>query len=212
MKLHAYDHCPFCVRARMPFGLKDIPFELRFQLNDDEETPISMIGQKMLPILEDEDGFTGESLEIVEKLDGRGDTRIFASPAREDVVSWIGAWQPSVDGLVIPRTPVSTYPEFRTPKARAYFTAKKEAQFGPFDDLLARTDAFSAQVEQGLADLEPILPDPDAPSLDDILLFPILRSLSILPELALPPKVEAYRDDMAARCGIPLVSNVDQTG
>lgn len=29
MKLHIYEHCPFCVRARMIFGIKKIPFELR---------------------------------------------------------------------------------------------------------------------------------------------------------------------------------------
>ena len=25
MKLYVYDHCPFCVRARMIFGLKNLP-------------------------------------------------------------------------------------------------------------------------------------------------------------------------------------------
>ena len=28
MKLYVYDHCPFCVRARMIFGLKNLPVEL----------------------------------------------------------------------------------------------------------------------------------------------------------------------------------------
>ncbi|VTP68106.1 Glutaredoxin-2 [Leclercia adecarboxylata] len=28
MKLYVYEHCPFCIRARMIFGLKKVPFEL----------------------------------------------------------------------------------------------------------------------------------------------------------------------------------------
>ena len=46
MKLYIYDHCPFCVKARMIFGLKNIPVELNVLLNDDEATPTRMIGQK----------------------------------------------------------------------------------------------------------------------------------------------------------------------
>ncbi len=52
MKLYIYDHCPFCVKARMIFGLKNIPVELNVLQNDDEATPTRMIGQKMVPILQ----------------------------------------------------------------------------------------------------------------------------------------------------------------
>ena len=86
MKLHVYDHCPYCVRARMALGLKGIPFEMRVQLNDDEATPISMIGKKMLPILEDAEGFMGESLDIVAKVDAMTGPRLFERPARAEPV------------------------------------------------------------------------------------------------------------------------------
>ncbi len=36
VKLYIYDHCPFCVKARMIFGLKNIPVELNVLQNDDE--------------------------------------------------------------------------------------------------------------------------------------------------------------------------------
>ena len=36
MKLYVYDHCPFCVRACMIFGLKNLPVELVVLANDDE--------------------------------------------------------------------------------------------------------------------------------------------------------------------------------
>ena len=33
--LYVYDHCPFCVRVRLAFGLKNIKYDLRFLANDD---------------------------------------------------------------------------------------------------------------------------------------------------------------------------------
>ena len=55
MKLYVYDHCPFCVRARMIFGLKNLPVELVVLANDDEATPIGLVGKKVVPILVKED-------------------------------------------------------------------------------------------------------------------------------------------------------------
>ena len=49
MKLYVYDHCPFCVRARMIFGLKNLPVELVVLANDDEATPIGLVGKKVVP-------------------------------------------------------------------------------------------------------------------------------------------------------------------
>ena len=40
-KLYIYDHCPFCVKAEMIFGLKNLPFERIILLNDDENAPLS---------------------------------------------------------------------------------------------------------------------------------------------------------------------------
>ena len=51
MKLYIYDHCPFCVRARMIFGLRDVAVDEETLLNDDEDTPIGLIGAKQVPIL-----------------------------------------------------------------------------------------------------------------------------------------------------------------
>ncbi|WP_375804111.1 glutaredoxin domain-containing protein [Zymomonas mobilis] len=45
-KLFIYEHCPFCVKARMIFGLKNIDFEKIVLLNDNETDPIRMIGKK----------------------------------------------------------------------------------------------------------------------------------------------------------------------
>ena len=52
MKLYIYDHCPFCVRARMAAGLFGADVEEVVLANDDEATPIGMIGAKQVPILQ----------------------------------------------------------------------------------------------------------------------------------------------------------------
>lgn len=210
MKLFVYDHCPFCTRARMVFGLKAIPFDLEFQLNDDEETPIRMIGRKMLPILEDEDGFMGESMDIVHKVDGLSGTRLFESRPRSELIAWLSRWDTVVNALVIPRTPDPVFSEFRTEAARSYFTKKKEASFGRFEDLFAQTSQFISELEQGLTDLVSILPNPERATIDDIMLFPTLRSLSIVPDLELPPPVATYCERMSDRAGIPLVPKLRQ--
>lgn len=51
MKLYIYDHCPFCVRARMAAGLFGADVEEVVLANDDEATPIGMIGAKQVPVL-----------------------------------------------------------------------------------------------------------------------------------------------------------------
>ncbi|MDG6094034.1 glutaredoxin 2 [Acetobacter sp. AN02] len=192
----------------MPFGLKNIPFDLRFQLNDDEETPIRMIGKKMLPILEGEDGFMGESLDIVRKIDGISGPALFSGEPDQALVGWMRQWGTTINSLVIPRTPYPVFAEFRTQEARAYFTRKKEEIFGNFDDLLSKTDTLLASAEAGLKALEPLLPAQNSVSIDDIMLFPLLRSLSILPDIKLPDSVRDYQVGMAERSGVPLVRDL----
>ena len=66
MKLYHYDHCPFCVRARMIIGLRGLNVEQIPLANDDEATPIGLVGKKMVPILIKDDGTAmGESLDIL---------------------------------------------------------------------------------------------------------------------------------------------------
>ncbi len=208
MKLHVYDHCPYCIRARMRFGLKNNPVELVFVANDDEDTPLCMIGKKMLPILEDANSFMGESLDIVRKVDGRSGKRQFDGEPSPAILDWLDHWNPVINALVIPRTPDPAYPEFRTASAQAYFTRNKEAIFGNFPGLLDRTESFKAELVRAFATLAQLLPDPEEASINDILLFPILRSLTVMPDLEMPVAIAAYAERMAERVGLPLVGTL----
>ena len=205
MKLYVYDHCPYCVRARMPLGLKNIDAEVIYLDNHDEETPIGMIGAKMLPILGDDDGHMGESLDIVHKLDALDGQPMFGGTPSDALLGWLKTHDATVNTLVIPRAPNPMYPEFTDPKAVAYFTAKKEATFGPFAELISQTDQARSKMEAALDELVALLPNVEQPSIDDIYLFPVLRGLTIVPDLEFPQPVMEYMTAMADRCQTPLV-------
>ena len=86
MKLYVYDHCPFCVRARMIFGLKNLPVELVVLANDDEATPIGLVGKKVVPILVKEDGTAmPESLDIVHYVDEHFGEKILSAHVRPEI-------------------------------------------------------------------------------------------------------------------------------
>jgi hypothetical protein len=49
--VYVYDHCPFCVRVRLAFGLKNVKHEIHFLNNDDVARPTALIGKRIAPIL-----------------------------------------------------------------------------------------------------------------------------------------------------------------
>lgn len=215
MKLFIYDHCPYCVRARMIFGLKNLPVRLVTLLSDDEITPTSMIGKKMAPILQKDDGsYLPESLDIVhyvENLDGKPLLTGKTNPA---IAAWLQHTATYVNKLLLPRFANADFEEFATDNARRYFSDKKQAASGDFAVLLADSADLIAQLEEDLATLSPLIQSAEAVngtlSEDDILLFPVLRSLSIVAGVALPDNVEAYRNRMAQRVDVPLLFDMEQ--
>jgi glutaredoxin 2 len=215
MKLFIYDHCPFCVKARMIFGLKNLPVRLVTLLNDDEATPVSMIGKKMAPILQKEDGsYLPESMDIVhyvDNLDGKPLLTGKTNPAIADWLQQVGSY--SIN-LLLPRFANADFEEFATDSARLYFTDKKQASIGNFDEHLSDSADLITQLETDLQVLSTLIASPEAVngalSEDDIHLFPLLRSLSIVAGLTLPENVEAYRNRMAQRSDIPLLFDMEQ--
>lgn len=127
MKLYIYDHCPFCVKARMIFGLKNLPVELHVLQSDDEATPTRMIGQKMAPILQKDDSrYLPESLDIVHYVDKLDGQPLLTGSRNPKIEEWLRKVNGYVNKLLIPRFAQAPFDEFSTPQARAYFTAKKK--------------------------------------------------------------------------------------
>lgn len=212
MKLYIYDHCPFCLKARMIFGLKNLPVELVTLLNDDEATPTRMIGKKMAPILQKDDSrYLPESMDIVhyvDKLDGNPLLTGKQNPAIEE---WLRKVNSYVNRLLIPRFAKGAFDEFATPQARAWFVEKKEAAIGPFDEHLAHSAGLVKKISDDLRALDKLIVQSNAVngelSEDDIHLFPLLRNLTLVAGITWPSRVADYRDNMAKQTQINLLSS-----
>lgn len=104
MKLYIYDHCPYCVRAKMVFGLKNIPVEFVVIANDDEVLPVSLVGKKVVPILVKEDGTAmPESLDIVRYVDTHYGEKIISETIRPEIEVWATKLSKVYNHLLLPR-------------------------------------------------------------------------------------------------------------
>ncbi len=212
MKLYIYDHCPFCVKARMIFGLKNIPVDVNILLNDDEQTPTRMVGKKIVPILQKDDSrYMTESMDIVhyvDKIDGKPLLTGTRSPRLEE---WLRKVNGYINHLLLPRIAKAPFDEFATPEARAYFTRKKEAAIGSFADHLAHSSGLIKNISSDLRALDKLIEQPNAVngelSDDDIHLFPLLRSLTLVAGVDYPSRVADYRDNMAKQTQITLLTS-----
>ena len=213
MKLYIYDHCPFCVKARMIFGLKNIPVELNVLLNDDEATPTRMIGQKMAPILQKDDSrYLPESMDIVHYVDKSDGKPLLTGKQNPALETWLRKVNSYVNRLLIPRFAKSAFDEFATPEARAYFVAKKEAAIGNFAEHMAHSSGLIKNISDDLRALDKLIVQPNAVngelSDDDIHLFPLLRNLTIVAGINWPTRVADYRDNMAKQTQVNVLSSM----
>ncbi len=196
-KLYIYDHCPYCTRARMIFGYKDVDVDIRYLLNDDEDSHIEKIGRKNVPILQKKDGsYMGESLDIVSYIDQKYGTSQFEGTLEPKIGQWIDDNKLICNQLAMPRWAVSQLGEFATPSARLYFLKKKEAYIGDFSQHLENTPKLIDAAQIAFKDLKSLIQSPDgvrgAPSIDDIHLFSVLRSFTFIKDMELPDYIEAY--------------------
>ncbi|UJF23916.1 glutaredoxin 2 [Suttonella sp. R2A3] len=213
MKLYYYDHCPFCTRARMAAGLLNLNVEGIILDNDDEETPNALIGKKMLPILVKEDGEAiGESLDIVDYFyQVAGHT--LDKTVRPEIKAWLEKVGDYAAHLVMPRVVEVGFEEFATQSAIDYYSVKKSQMVGDFADNIARSDEWLGRINADLETLAPLIGcaeavNGQASSLEDILLFPILRNLSIVKGIDWAEKVHDYVVQMGRATDItPLFAN-----
>lgn len=193
MKLFIYDHCPYCVKARMIFGLKNIPVKLVTLLNDDEETPVKMIGEKMVPILETEPGqFMPESMDIVQFIDKKFPPALVLKEEDPALLEILSQARTPYYSLVMPRWVHSEMEEFKTLSSRKYFQNKKEQMIGPFSSSLENTEEFKKEISEILLKIENKTAKTNEwylgnqISLNDFHLFAFLRCLTIVKNLSFP--------------------------
>ncbi|MEH0874397.1 glutaredoxin 2 [Pectobacterium cacticida] len=207
MKLFIYEHCPFCVRARMIFGIKNIPFETVVIPEGDAETPISMVGRKVFPILQKEDGsYMAESMDIVHYVDAQAQPQILSGDREDErLMDWIKNITSDVYHLAIPRFTRADFAEIATPASRQAYIEREEKAFGKMSDLLDDTPNLLLKVNPQLQALESLLGKFNSPSINDFYLFPLLRCLTIVKGVEFGPVVEDYLSTMANISSVDLL-------
>lgn len=216
MKLYHYDHCPYCAKARMIFGLKKIPFQNEILLNDDEETPIRMVGKKSVPILQKDDkSYMMESLDIIKFVDvnyGPQEIVSYKNP-RSEIQDWIYSSRNYAYDLAMPRWIKMPLAEFATDSAKSYFQTKKEKNnIGLFSVALEKTPEFIKKAESELKYLENLMLNnakfyDDDVHIDDFHIFATLRSLTTVKSLSWPTHLLKYLNTMSERSQVNLFFN-----
>ena len=213
MKLYIYEHCPYCVKARMIFGYKNIDVKIVTLLNDDEETPKNLVGQKVVPILQLEgDHAFPESLDIIKHVDqnfGDGAFLNYKITEDNDLNHWLKKSRDYLYPLAMPRWVKIGLEEFSTESALNYFINKKEDYIGNFKEHEKNTPSLKKQAEEHLIELSNLLVNNDGfysiePSINDIQLYPTLRSLSVVKDLVFPENILNYMIKQEKLTKVPL--------
>ncbi len=213
LKLYHYDHCPYCAKSRMIFGLKNIKVEEHILLNDDEATPIKMIGKKAVPILQKDDkSYLPESLDIIKYIDSNfGGTEIVSYVApRSEIQDWIYSARNYAYDLAMPRWVKMPLKEFATESAQQYFQTKKEkSNIGLFSVALEKSPEFIKKAESELKYLENLMLENDRfyndeIHIDDFHIFATLRNLTTVKNLKWPSKVLKYVNDSSKKSKVNL--------
>ena len=233
-KVYVYDHCPFCVRVRLGFGLKNLKYETVFMANDDIPTPTALVGKKIAPIFEDKPTSVcmAESMDIVKLADA--DTRygtvntIKPATDREDIKAWMKKVKARNSMMQRPRYMMSYLPEFATEDGKNAFVKNhpigsveksewRDDEKWSFD---ARWTAYVDSYKQSLLEVDDVsasLSELDdlifcedyctegGLSYDDIDLWSRLRSLTIIKGVLWPEKTWKYMKNLSARGDVPLL-------
>ena len=201
--LFHYVHCPYCIRVRMALGYLNLPFESVVVAYDDEKTPVSLTGKKMLPIMKFGDEAINESLDIIARLDQKNLLEvksINADPSFQEFTNLLNKLGTNVHNLAMPNW-IWT-PEF-TDASRRYFQSKKENKRGPFKELTKKKDQFiraiTADLSEVSQDLKPFYRSENF-SLYDILMAAHLWGLYVVPEFQFPENIHHYLQEVKKVC------------
>jgi len=236
--LYVYDLCPFCTRARMIFGLKNIPLRLIWLSYADADTPTALIGKKMAPILHlHQDKPMGESLDIVRRMDldpTWGPGLLLPASGREDLKEFEQVNWPLMRLLLHTRFTRVYLPELALKGGRDYFVNQHPVE-GPageprpdaavwkswdqakqlswYDHHYTNSEPLIARLNKALQALETLIHSEESVShggvsYDDVLLFCRLRPIHIIKGVELGPKAAAYLQRMSTRTNIPLLESM----
>ena len=203
LKLYHYVHCPFCIRVRMALGYLKLPYESIVLAYDDEKTPLSLTGKKMLPAFSDGSKTINESLDIIDLIDKENRFQlknVIATDGFKKLDEFLSLIGNPIHSLAIPYWIFTA--EF-SPSAREYFQKKKEQKRGPFKDLLLNQSKFLDALNPLLKDLgNQLTPfyQSNALTIFDILISSHLWGLYIVPEFQFDLKLHHYLQKVKQEC------------
>ncbi len=208
--LYYYEHCPYCVRVLTFLGLSGIKVRQVVLLNDDEATPLGLVGKKSLPILQKDGQAMAESLDIIDVL---ADAAGFSLQRDKNTEAAVDAFLQNngltIYKLAMPRWVNLPLKEFSTDSAKNYFIQKKTKSIGAFADALAATETLGAVINEALneqADLfARLITHPN--SLAAIVLFSGLHGLTAVKGLTLPPAAASFMQTMSQQSGVALLTD-----
>ncbi|GMH69975.1 hypothetical protein TrRE_jg9958 [Triparma retinervis] len=220
VKLHMYDHCPYCIRVELYLLRNSIPYT-RHLYNygsgappskkgyDSHGGPKVLMGSKVLPVLETSSGLMlGESLEIVNWLTHSYPiTRPVGCAADPGgYKEWRGGGFGTVKSkLVRPRiTNLTHLKDWSDPRDVEYARHKYSLMGFDYAAALSGTASLVSSMNVHLSDLAAVLEEGEGGgitvqkggfSMDDICLLPDLRSLTVVEGIVWPKKVRRYLEE-----------------
>eukprot|EP00468_Gymnochlora_sp_CCMP2014_P012869 CAMPEP_0167746166 /NCGR_PEP_ID=MMETSP0110_2-20121227/3561_1 /TAXON_ID=629695 /ORGANISM="Gymnochlora sp., Strain CCMP2014" /LENGTH=331 /DNA_ID=CAMNT_0007630899 /DNA_START=91 /DNA_END=1086 /DNA_ORIENTATION=- len=162
-KLYVFDHCEYCTRARMIYGLKNIAVDIVFVMYDKGQKLIDMAGKRITPILQIESEIKLESLDIVKWVDEEfGAPILLPGSNRTDIAEWLHDTAMLRRKLTRPRFVRHPLPEFTQRSARDEYIFTHPFTAGcarpptpysaPAENFNASVDTNTSEVSQNLED------------------------------------------------------------
>lgn len=196
MKLYHYVHCPFCIRVRMALGFLDLNWQSVVVGYHNEKLPIKLTGQKMLPILEFDNGAVmNESLDIIKKIDTNELLSLKSASDLKDMDELELALSDLSKPLFKLSMPYIIWTAEFSPEARDYFQKKKELSRGPFYKLMKNRSALEVDFNDKVKVIEDEIKSfyrSDQLRLHDIVIASHLWSMYLLPEFQFSSKIHDY--------------------
>ena len=214
MKCYIYEHCPFSLRVRVMIGLKKLPVEIVVLPFSDRQTPEKMVGKKICPILQKEDGaYMLESLDIAFYLDSlSGPLCITEKKVDKKFDNVKSKLFKSFVALTSPRFIALKMNEFKTEVDINLYREREESFLeDSFETIKNKEHALIEQAEAVLPEFESFLvSDSRKPTLTatELCMFSYLRNLSCVPGLTLPVKLNEFMVNLSQRATIKLLRQI----
>lgn len=209
MKLYIYDHCPFCARVAFVARSLGLTVELVSVDYHDAETLIDLIGKKMVPVLEKDDGsIMAESLDIISYFMDLANSDEPREPANPVTQFQTRAF-PLTQRIGRPRWWKLDLPEYRTEESKAAWRESKETDEFNFDKLIEQTPQFVQLINPLLKDAELLLNfekgESTLPLIDQAVYFSMLRGFYVESSIEWPPTLDRWMERKSKELGVGLL-------